>query len=400
VRRIEQKMRAFSAFVSVGIGGSRTQGYAHAKSDIDLMLLIDSSLQSPSETEALYALLAKEVETSREGPTPLHIETHDISWMNRDDFLTNPEPYDKQEVYAILCGDAVGPQLAHYREVLAAKLYVLPDDEREAFVATLIQARLKLEEDRWPKIVDRMPSMQERFPDAESRVRLRESRSRLWDEHIRKVLSLENDRWDEGAKKFGQFLVEYKESMPAPLRRVGGFFGKMSRGREELEMLAWLCVGEKPAFFETSNAPSVRTIRIFERMGMRVAKGFRGGWFVYDPIRVQRVIDANRDVFESFGARTASEVVDKLTRTPLDRESRARGLVLGFPRSAVDSYHQNNPLGEIRDESAPAPWRSHVAGFRWTDYSGEQKQSEQFVARLRYIWRKKGIESLIESAVR
>ena len=193
------------------------------------------------------------------------------------------------------------------------------------------------------------------------------------------------DGHDRGVRDFERFVKLYKQFVPGIVKNWG-FFSERSRKNEELEMLAWVFVGEKPSFFETTGSPSAVTEKILSKLNLKVARGFQGGWFVYSPESVQRVIDANLDIFHAFGATTSTDAMNRIARTPLDKESTVRGLLLGFPREAVEAYARH---------SGDAQWQSGIKGYRWTDFSLDSEQSESRRQYLAKLWGDK-LESIFK----
>ena len=205
----------------------------------------------------------------------------------------------------------------------------------------------------------------------------------------------EYERHARGARNFKRFLHLYSQFMPAIVRTKTGFASEGSRGDEDLELLAWVFLGEKPACKGTRLPPAPTTQKILARFGLKTVHSLIGGWYVYDGKAVERIIHDNPDVFEAFGVRTPDEVMLKLSKTRLDKENSVRGLVLGFPRSAVDAYAQRvaAPASSANEKGRG----SGLPGFGWMDWGVDTKMSEEFEARLKTIWEQTHIQDIIKS---
>lgn len=189
VRTIADDAKKYPGFVSIGIGGSRGMGYALTESDVDAMFLYDSSLQSQTEAEGLQQFLNDTVVKSLEKDSrQLHIESHDIGWMRKEGFLNVEEPYDRLEVFSILCEDAIGPRLAEYRQRLINEMNKLEKPVRDSLLASIVDKLVQMEVNRLRKVGERVQPMSASVNDSAYLESLRSNRSRMWEMRVKRIL--------------------------------------------------------------------------------------------------------------------------------------------------------------------------------------------------------------------
>lgn len=126
-------------------------------------------------------------------------------------------------------------------------------------------------------------------------------------------------KWQARAKNFKDYWQTVKNT------------GQANYPQHEVGSIQAMFLGEKPAVFETKLARDSK--EILAQKGLKFA-----GDYVYDPELVQEVIEKYADEFQRYGFSSSEEVMNALAAANPRDLSTIRGLVLGFPESAVRDY--------------------------------------------------------------
>jgi len=138
----------------------------------------------------------------------------------------------------------------------------------------------------------------------------------------------ERDCWQRGQKQFEEFFACGKSRLFRALMVVG--IGPAGL-RSVMAEVRLLFVGEKAAALDNFCASFLQ--KQLERFGFKLS-----GRVLYNPDTVVRVASEHTDLF---GAdQDASQIVLKLNKGGLNRRMVAEGVLLGYPRSAAETFER------------------------------------------------------------
>ena len=105
-----------------------------------------------------------------------------------------------------------------------------------------------------------------------------------------------------------------------------------------------LFLGEKPAMFDRGKELSQYAYGVGP-FGFEVS-----GDYIYSPERVQGIIDQNAEVFASHNLRTPEQAIDFLNNAGLTEQAMMRGLILGYPKEAVQEFERtkNSKIDQMK----------------------------------------------------
>ena len=127
------------------------------------------------------------------------------------------------------------------------------------------------------------------------------------------------ERWKQGAERFKVYWDKTRiRRSPEHLPNQRG-------------TLAAIFLGEKPAGFGVKLANDTKSE--LEQSGLKFA-----GPYVYDPELVKDVCQQYEKDFQIFGSSSPDQIMQQLSQVGAQEFDLQRGLVLGFPRSAIEDY--------------------------------------------------------------
>ncbi len=149
------------------------------------------------------------------------------------------------------------------------------------------------------------------------------------------------ERWKAGGKRWRE--------LDAQLTMLGIRNDLTDSSRDALRSVF---VGVKPAVFLESGDSLARIRPILEAAGVALTRGrkFIDDNYIYDPTHVEKILRDNPDIFPESSAPSAKMVMQGLTRNSRGQNSRERGLVLGFPKAAVDAFESYKGVGALGGE--------------------------------------------------
>ena len=138
---------------------------------------------------------------------------------------------------------------------------------------------------------------------------------------IEKISLVDRKKWEQGTEQFSQFFDTVDVSF---------------LDDEYIGSLQAVFLGEKPAFFSSEHKQKLKDlVPFFQAAGLTVI-----GAYVFRLEEVQKMIDQYPNDFTELNTQDAISVMQMVNEANIDTYNIPRGLVLGFPRSAVIKYQK------------------------------------------------------------
>lgn len=136
---------------------------------------------------------------------------------------------------------------------------------------------------------------------------------------IEQVSLVDREKWEQGTKQFSQFLDTVDISF---------------LDDADIGSLQAVFLGEKPAFFSSEHKDKIEDlVPFFRTIGFTVV-----GAYVFRLEEVQKTIEQHSEDFAELNTQDAISVMQMVNQANIETYNIPRGLVLGFPRSAVINY--------------------------------------------------------------
>lgn len=136
-------------------------------------------------------------------------------------------------------------------------------------------------------------------------------------------------QWEKGSVKWNAFWKEATK-------------GKWNSSPDDIIPLQALFLGEKPAVFWNKFAETNAVL--LRKWGFETCDKY-----TYDPARVQAVLDRHQeDIAPKFQGLEAKAYMQLLSESDKKDNDRERGLILGFPLSAVKYFESQQHLGQLQ----------------------------------------------------